>query len=140
MDKFVTKKARLEVDDTASQPPTTIVSSIASSSSGESRSQPKPGQSSKGRSFQKSWLIKYTWLEYEASTEKVFCKTCKEADIKNLLQFSSKKDNAFISVGFSNWKKALEKFRLHENTFAHKEGVLKLNSMTNRSVVFQLNE
>lgn len=140
MDKFVTKKARLEVDDTASQPPTIIVSSIASSSSGENRSQPKPGQSGKGRSFQKSWLIKYTWLEYEASTEKVFCKTCKEADAKNLLQFSSKKEDAFISVGFSNWKKALEKFRLHENTFTHKEGVLKLNSITNRSVASQLNE
>lgn len=140
MDKFVTKKARLEVDDTASQPPTIIVSSIASSSSGENRSQPKPGQSGKGRSFQKSWLIKYTWLEYEASTDKVFCKTCKEADAKNLLQFSSKKEDAFISIGFSNWKKALEKFRLHENTFTHKEGVLKINSITNRSVASQLNE
>lgn len=96
MDKFVTKKARLEVNDTASQPPTIIVSSIASSSSGENRSQLKPGRSGKGRSFQKSWLIKYTWLEYEASTEKVFCKTCKEADAKNLLQFSSKKEDAFF--------------------------------------------
>uniref|UniRef100_A0A670JLM2 DUF4371 domain-containing protein n=1 Tax=Podarcis muralis TaxID=64176 RepID=A0A670JLM2_PODMU len=47
---------------------------------------------------------------------------------------------AFISVGFSNWKKALEKFRLHENTFTHKEGDLKLNSITNRSVASQLNE
>uniref|UniRef100_A0A670JLM7 DUF4371 domain-containing protein n=1 Tax=Podarcis muralis TaxID=64176 RepID=A0A670JLM7_PODMU len=41
---------------------------------------------------------------------------------------------------FSNWKKALEKFRLHENTFTHKEGDLKLNSITNRSVASQLNE
>lgn len=59
MDKFVIKKARLDVaNDTSSQPPAVIVPSSSDKKHSEPR--PKPSQkqsaSGKGRSFQKSWL------------------------------------------------------------------------------------
>ena len=38
---------------------------------------------------------------------------------------STKADDAFSSTGFNNWKKALEKFRLHEQSDAHKEAIMK---------------
>ena len=33
------------------------------------------------------------------------------------------KDDAFCKVGFTNWKKALEKFEKHQNTASHHEAV-----------------
>ena len=34
-------------------------------------------------------------------------------------------DDAFVKIGFKNWKKALEKFRSHEKSIAHKSSVHK---------------
>ena len=42
---------------------------------------------------------------------------------KNNITLSSIKQDAFLSTGFSNWKKALEKFRKHENSNCHLESV-----------------
>ncbi|KAJ8890379.1 hypothetical protein PR048_009887 [Dryococelus australis] len=79
------------------------------------------------------------WVEWDDSSDELFCKTCKEAKANGLLKFSTKKDDTFISVGFSNWKKALEKCRLHEETEIHKESLLKLASSSKQSVAIQLN-
>ena len=37
---------------------------------------------------------------------KVFCYYCRTATASRLVSFSKKNDNAFVSVGFDNWKKA----------------------------------
>ncbi|KAJ8895236.1 hypothetical protein PR048_000561 [Dryococelus australis] len=98
-----------------------------------------PGKS-KGRTFQKSWKTSFSWLEWVESSDKVFCKTCKKAEANGFLKFITKKDDTFISVGFSNWKKALEKFRSHETTETHKDGLMKLASSSKQSVAIQLND
>ncbi|KAJ8887200.1 hypothetical protein PR048_013415 [Dryococelus australis] len=80
------------------------------------------------------------WVEWDDCSNKVFCKTCKETDANGFLKFSTKNVDAFISVGFSNWKKVLEKFRSHEETETHKEGLMKLASSSKQSVAIQLND
>ena len=39
------------------------------------------------------------------------------------LTLLTEKENAFISTSFLNWKKALEKFRKHEQSSCHRESV-----------------
>ena len=68
--------------------------------------------------FQKSWYEKYPWLHVDMGTESVlyfhcskYFKTGKPAQAKSI-------DPAFVSTGFLNWKKALEKWH-HMYTVEH---------------------
>ncbi len=73
--------------------------------------------------FQKAWYDKYPWLHVNMGTEGVlyfhcskYFKTGKPAQAKSI-------DPAFVSTGFQNWKKALEKFSMHEKSEGHKVAV-----------------
>ena len=46
---------------------------------------------------------------YEIEKNVVLCATCASQQKKGNLALSSKKEDAFLSTGCSNWKKALEK-------------------------------
>ena len=43
-----------------------------------------------------------------------------------------------MTTGFSNWKKALEKFAKHECSHTHKESMLKLSTVNQENVVAAL--
>ena len=47
-------------------------------------------------------------------------------------------DKAFTSLGFNKWKKALEKFKAHELSHAHKEAKLKWIAKGKETVATQL--
>ena len=53
----------------------------------------------------------------------VLCATCVSQERKSNLALSSKKEDAFLSTGYSNWKKALQKFRTHESSNCHLEAL-----------------
>lgn len=57
---------------------------------------------------------------------------------KGLLTFSSKQESAFTEDGFSNWKKALQRFKEHETSQAHRESMEKHILMRQPSVASQL--
>lgn len=81
------------------------------------------------RSFQRTWLEKYNWLEYSISRDAAFCFACRHFGIKSSV------DPAFTSVGFSNWRKALEKnqgFARHEASITHRNSILSWNERDNR--------
>lgn len=80
------------------------------------------------RSYREEWKNTYPWVRFDKGRDKVFCSVCERAvkDLKVVLpgsqnELSSVK--AFVTEGFSNWKKALERFRTHENGNAHKFSV-----------------
>ena len=50
---------------------------------------------------------------------------------------SSKRENAFSTDGFSNWKIALERFKKHKNSIASPEYVLMLD-MRNTNKILQI--
>ena len=75
------------------------------------------------RSFNSSWYKKYEWLHYDSSRDAAFCFTCMKAVHGNLLT-TTKAEETFTRIGFTNWKKALEKgpdFEKHQLSAAHRE-------------------
>ena len=79
------------------------------------------------RSPQFSWFSEYAWLTFCLTNCVVFCHFCRQAfGSGQAVPISKKSDQAFVSVGFSNWKKGPEKFRAHEKCEAHKEAISRL--------------
>ena len=76
------------------------------------------------RSIQASWYKKHPWITVCISRYRVFCHSCRIAKQKGLV--SNFRNNIFVGDGFSNWKKALEKFEEHERSDNHKEAVAKV--------------
>jgi len=54
--------------------------------------------------------------EDKRSSPFLLCKSCKA---NNLLDLARKRDDAFVSIGFCMWKRATEKFWVHEKSIAH---------------------
>jgi Domain of unknown function (DUF4371)/hAT family C-terminal dimerisation region len=108
-----------------SENPSSEVTARPSVSENEDRS----GQSKSGggRKFQEHWKSKYSWITYDAERDCVYCGTCKNAvEMKMPLPTQSReKDSfaAFVEKGFSNWKKALDRFFSHERSEFHKAAI-----------------
>lgn len=59
------------------------------------------------RSFQSSWFKKWPWIHYDQTNNLAFCFTCVNASkLGNVKICASRRDNALLSRGFSNWKDA----------------------------------
>ena len=54
---------------------------------------------------------------------KVYCHYCKHDSVSNLTVMSTKAAPAFSVYGFCNWKNAIEKFKEHEKSQAHRDAV-----------------
>ena len=76
------------------------------------------------QSFQPSWFDKWPRLHYCEDSDSVSCFTCMQANSENKLHWSLNAESAFITAGFTNWKKASERFNNHETSKCHKETVL----------------
>ena len=57
--------------------------------------------------------------------KRVLCLYCRYAEKHHWFTFSRCGEKVFTEVGFNNWKKAIEKFKSHENSHFHKEAQLK---------------
>lgn len=69
-------------------------------------------------SFQQKWFTTFPWLHYSATLQGVLCFHCAKIYSKQPT-FASKCDPAFVSVGFRNWKKAIERFSGHAKSQLH---------------------
>lgn len=83
------------------------------------------------RKFLDIWTQKFQWLRHDKEKDVAFCMKCSDA-IQKLLITTGDKEAPFIksttsSAGFCNWKKAVERFRVHEMSSTHREAVLKLS-------------
>lgn len=72
--------------------------------------------SSHGRSFTSSWYDSYTWMEYSAIKDAVYCFACRH--FKQTM--CGHTETAFTNEGFSYWKNATSKFKSHEAAVGHK--------------------
>ena len=82
-------------------------------------------QKSHSRTIQSAWYSTYPWINVCTSQYKVYCATCRAANHQGLLNPKPTK-SPFVNNGFTNWKKALKKFREHENSNIHKDATQKL--------------
>lgn len=82
----------------------------------------------KGRTlkFQLSWYETYPWLHSESDVNGVLCFYCRKSYQACGTQAIAKNaEEAFVTMGFKNWKKAIEKFTGHEASHAHAAAVAK---------------
>lgn len=60
----------------------------------------------------------FPWLQYSATLKGVLCFYCAKVFLKKTM-LASKFDPAFVSTGFKNWKKTVEKFTAHAKSHSH---------------------
>ena len=66
-------------------------------------------------SCQSLWFTEFNWLDYEEVNDSVRCFICKK-HLKNL-EMEKSKEEAFLSTGFCNWRKALDSFKEHQKSY-----------------------
>ncbi|KAM4053434.1 zinc finger MYM-type protein 1-like [Anomaloglossus baeobatrachus] len=76
--------------------------------------------------FQSAWYTDFPWLHYNPQLKGVLCFTCGKAETMGLLGSTRRRDSVFTAVGFSNWKKAREKFGSHQKSKSHEFATWKL--------------
>ena len=69
--------------------------------------------------FQTDWFTDFKWLHFEPAVGGVLCHICASASQSGLLDLAKCAEPAFISKGFSNWKKAREYFNKHVKSKCH---------------------
>lgn len=72
--------------------------------------------------------------------KKAFCFYCRHASKQNWILFSKtgEQHTVFTETGFQNWKKAIEKFNVHEGSLVHREAVQKWAAQGKPTVASQL--
>ena len=70
--------------------------------------------SSSSRKYPKRWGKDFPWLEYDADCESAFCKLCKTSG-----QSLEQTGGVWTTKPFINWKKAVEKMKVHTKSDAH---------------------
>ena len=90
------------------------------------------------RKFLPVWFDNFPWLEWDSEFNAAFCHPCRQVYSVDSLR-SNKGDEAFITQGFKNWKKATEKFQNHETSHTHRSYMVKFtNTISGTSVVEKL--
>ena len=79
-------------------------------------------QSGKARCFLSSWYSQFKWIHFCQTRLKVFCYYCVKAS--SLTGRNIRADQAFVTTGFSIWKKAIERFKDHEHSVTHENAVM----------------
>ena len=75
---------------------------------------PKNRQGNQNRYCKARWFHSFPWLHYIKECDVVLCLTCVKQNEKRNPKSATKKQQAFLSIEFSNWKDALDKFRSYE--------------------------
>ena len=66
---------------------------------------PKKGYGKQNRSFQQKLFERFPWLRYNEENDSVLCFICAKQKAKKNLISATKKEEAFLKGGFSNWNK-----------------------------------
>lgn len=91
---------------------------------------PKRKFGDRWRHFSYFWFEMYKWLEYSAAEDAAFCFPCRFF----LKHIDTDSDVVFVTVGFKNWKKALDSkagFKKHDISADHKSCQVLWNSYLN---------
>ena len=75
------------------------------------------------RSFQPQWCDTYKWLHYDKVADAAFCHLCMRTQRGRKLLSSHRREPAFITSGFTNWKEANKGFSKHQSSECHKEAI-----------------
>ena len=93
----------------------------------------KFGKGKDERSFRPE-CNKYEWLHYDAEKDAAFCYLCMRADHEKKFLFSTKRDPAFLSKGFTYWKEATTAYKKHQESECHHEANRVILSSPNHTI------
>jgi len=99
---------------------------------------PEQTHGSKTRRFQTAWFQRFPWLHLSTSLKAVVCYQCAKSNQLGLLSLTTKNEDTFVTKGFLNWKRALEKFTDHEKSACHRHAVLQLQQIKSGPVTAKL--
>lgn len=85
--------------------------------------------SNHSRSFQYIWFEKFTWLAYSEIENSTYCKYCVFFAPSNVGKSKSETPGQLVLQGYNNWKKAIEKFKNHQNSQYHVKAVMTYESL-----------
>ena len=80
---------------------------------------PKKQCAKQNRAFQAKWFTEFPWLHYNEKDDSVLCFICSQQSAKLNLRAAKNKESAFTSQSFTNWKKALTRFKEHQVSECH---------------------
>ena len=83
----------------------------------------KFGSKGEKRSFRAEWCEKYDWLHYDRVADAAFCHLCLTAEHEKKFLASTKRDQAFITRGYTNWRDATKAFISHLGSRCYKEAM-----------------
>lgn len=69
------------------------------------------------RRVQRDWFRKFDWLSYSKQTDSLYCLAC---CIHSQHQYGHQDKEQFITKGYTNWKKAMEKMKEHDQNASHR--------------------
>lgn len=78
-----------------------------------------PVSTQRNLKFQFSWLSSFPWLAYSGSEDGAYCRVCVSFAQKVAGKGSHQSVNLLVQTAFRVWKKALAKFREHQNNQYH---------------------
>nr|XP_054761170.1 zinc finger MYM-type protein 1-like [Lytechinus pictus] len=84
--------------------------------------------------FLAKWFQTYPWLHYDEGKAGVLCFDCSKAERNGLLHLVKVKESAFIDTGFSNWKKATQRFESHQSSECHRCAMSQLQASNKPSI------
>ena len=85
--------------------------------------------------FQKSWYEQFPWIHFDTRINAVICFTCAKAESLHLSDLARKRESTFITTGFSNWKKAKERFAAHQHSGAHRFAIEQVYNAKSRPTI-----
>lgn len=71
------------------------------------------GSKHRARGFKSAWYKGRPWLEYSRLLNRAFCFACRN------FTTARNGDQAFVTTGFKNWRKALERMGIHGKSTLH---------------------
>ena len=80
-------------------------------------------KANKGRGYKSEWTVEFPWLQFDPVQNHVVCVNCVKYSLLSKKLPTRCNSDAFIT-GFHNWKKAIEKFRIHEHSTFHTDAIL----------------
>ena len=84
------------------------------------------------RTIQQAWYGRFPWITVCTSSFRIYCYVCRSAMKHELVTFTKHQQSTFVKDGFSNLKKALQRFQEHEHSEMHKEASLKLAAKSSK--------
>ena len=92
------------------------------------------------RRFLLTWYTSFTWLDWDENVNAVFCHPCRQLFLSDSSKYN-KSEDVYTVTGFTNLKKAVEKYKQHESCHSDIFNLQKFQNMiSGANIAAKLND